>query len=85
MIAVSEATYRLIQGYFTCQDLGAQTLRGVATPVQVYQVVHATEVQQRFDVAVARGLTPLVGREHEWASCETAGHRSKQAGATLWC
>ena len=64
MIAVSEATYRLIQG-FTCQDLGAQTLRGVATPVQVYQVVHATEVQQRFDVAVARGLTPLVGREHE--------------------
>src|SRR5499425_2629017 len=37
-IAVSEATYRLIQGYFECQDLDAQTLRGVAEPVHVYQV-----------------------------------------------
>src|SRR5207249_7402307 len=45
--------------------LGVQTLRGVATPLQVYQVVRATEGQQRFDVAAARGLTPLVGREHE--------------------
>src|SRR5215831_15385428 len=32
-IAVSEATYRLAQGYFACQDLGAQTLRGVAEPL----------------------------------------------------
>src|SRR5215813_15048427 len=31
-IAVSEATYRLVQGYFECQGLGAQTLRGVAEP-----------------------------------------------------
>jgi class 3 adenylate cyclase len=34
-IATSEATYRLIQGYFECQDLGAQTLRGVAEPLYV--------------------------------------------------
>src|SRR2546428_1549036 len=64
-VVISAATQRLIQGYFTCHDLGSQTLRGVATPLQVYQVVRVTEVQQRFDVAVARGLTPLVGREHE--------------------
>ena len=64
-VVISAATQRLIQGYFTCQALGAQTLKGVAMPLQVYQVVRATEVQQRFDVAAARGLTPLVGREHE--------------------
>ena len=64
-VVISAATQRLIQGYFTCHALGAQTLRGVATPLQVHQVVRATEVQQRFDVAAARGLTPLVGREHE--------------------
>src|SRR5215470_18839635 len=28
-IAMSEATQRLVQGYFECQDLGTQTLRGV--------------------------------------------------------
>jgi len=48
-----------------CHALGHQTLKGVAMPLQVYQVVRATAVQQRFDVAAARGLTPLVGREHE--------------------
>src|SRR5262249_15254942 len=35
-MAISEATYRLIQGYFACQDLGEQTLRGVTEPVHVY-------------------------------------------------
>jgi predicted ATPase len=37
----------------------------VTAPIEVYRVVRETEVQQRFDVAAARGLTPLVGREHE--------------------
>jgi class 3 adenylate cyclase len=64
-VVISAVTQRLIQGYFTCQALGDQTLKGVAAPLQVYQVIRVTEVQQRFDIAVARGLTPLVGREHE--------------------
>ena len=64
-VVISAVTQRLIQGYFTCHDLESQTLKGVATPLQVYQVVRETEIQQRFDVAAARGLTPLVGREHE--------------------
>src|SRR5215831_14445965 len=29
-IVISETSYRLIQGYFECQDLGEQALRGVA-------------------------------------------------------
>jgi class 3 adenylate cyclase/predicted ATPase len=81
-MVISAATQRLIEGYFTCHALGAQTLKGVATPLQVHQVVGATEVQQRFDVAAARGLTPLVGREHEvsilrdrWAQAQAGrGH-----------
>jgi class 3 adenylate cyclase len=64
-IAVSEATYRLIQGYFECQDLGAQTLRGVAEPLNVYCVLRESSAQNRLDIVSARGLTPLVGREQE--------------------
>jgi class 3 adenylate cyclase/predicted ATPase len=64
-IAMSEATYRLVQGYFACQDLGAQTLRGVAEPVHVYRVLQESGARGRLDVAVTRGLTPLVGRESE--------------------
>ena len=64
-VAISEATYRLIQGYFECQDLGAQTLRGVAEPLHVYRVLQASGARGRLDVAETRGLTPLVGREQE--------------------
>jgi class 3 adenylate cyclase/predicted ATPase len=64
-LVVSNATYRLIQGYFACQDLGAQTLRGVAEPVHVYRVLQESGARGRLDVAVTRGLTPLVGREQE--------------------
>src|SRR5213594_3140522 len=64
-VVISAVTQRLIQGYFTCHALGSQILKGLATPLHVYQAVRATAVQQRFDVAVARGLTPLVGREQE--------------------
>jgi class 3 adenylate cyclase len=64
-VAISAATYRLVQGYFACQDLGAQTLRGVAEPVHVYRVLQESGARGRLDVAVTRGLTPLVGRESE--------------------
>jgi class 3 adenylate cyclase/predicted ATPase len=64
-LVVSHATYRLIQGYFACQDLGAQTLRGVSESVHVYRVLHESGARGRLDVAATRGLTPLVGREQE--------------------
>jgi class 3 adenylate cyclase/predicted ATPase len=64
-VVISEATSRLVQGYFTCQDLGTQTLKGIDTPVRVYQVVGESATQSRLDVAGASGLTPFVGREAE--------------------
>src|SRR4029453_6501177 len=64
-IAVSEATYRLVQGYFECQDLGAQALRGVTESMRIYHVLGESGATSRLDVAQPRGLTPLVGRESE--------------------
>src|SRR5262249_4817931 len=64
-LMISTDTYRLIQGYFECQDLGVQTLRGVAEPVTLYRVLSESGVYSRLDTVSARGLTPLVGRESE--------------------
>jgi len=64
-IAMSEATYRLVQGYFECQDLGALALRGVTESMRIYQVLSESGATSRLDVAQPRGLTPLVGRESE--------------------
>jgi class 3 adenylate cyclase/predicted ATPase len=64
-VAISDATYRLAQGYFDCEALGAQTLRGVTEPIVVYRVLSASGAQSRLDIAQPRGLTPLVGRDAE--------------------
>jgi class 3 adenylate cyclase len=64
-VVISAATARLVHGYFTCQDLGPQTLKGIDTPVRVSQVLEESPAQSRLEVAAASGLTPLVGRETE--------------------
>jgi class 3 adenylate cyclase/predicted ATPase len=64
-VAISEATYRLVQGYFACQDLGAQSLRGVTEAMRLYHVLGESGATSRLDVAQPRGLTPLVGRASE--------------------
>ncbi len=54
--------------YQACLSAGSwdhQTLKGISTPLAVYQVVGESQAQSRFDVAVRKGLTPLVGREEE--------------------
>ncbi len=66
-LALSAATHRLLAGLFDCQDLGTQTLKGLATPMMVYQVLQESTVQHRLDAAPPTGLTPLVGREEELA------------------
>src|SRR5207249_8870516 len=64
-VVISEATAHLIHGYFVCQPLGAQDLKGLAQPLMVYRVLHESGAQTRLDVAATRGLTRLVGREQE--------------------
>jgi class 3 adenylate cyclase len=64
-LVISAETHHLISGYFTCKALGEQTLKGLAQPLRVYQVLQASGAQSRFEVHAARGLTPLVGREPE--------------------
>src|SRR5207249_5071291 len=38
-VVLSAATFRLVQSYFTSQDLGAHTLKGVAAPIPVYRML----------------------------------------------
>jgi predicted ATPase len=64
-LVISEATYHLIEGYFDCEGLGDQALRGVAQSLQVYQVLKESGVSSRLDIVNLHGLTPLVGREQE--------------------
>ena len=61
-VLITAATHRLLSGLFVVEGLGAQQLKGVAVPVELYRVVRATGVRSRIG---ARGLTPFVAREEE--------------------
>jgi class 3 adenylate cyclase/tetratricopeptide (TPR) repeat protein len=64
-VVVSPATFRLVRGYFTAQELGAHSLKGVTAPVQVYRMLGESAAQSRLDISGPSGFTPLVGRESE--------------------
>jgi class 3 adenylate cyclase/tetratricopeptide (TPR) repeat protein len=64
-VLVSEATHRLIAGYFACEALGPQSLKGFDEAVPVYRVTAPGQARSRFELAVQAGLTPFVGRRDE--------------------
>jgi class 3 adenylate cyclase/predicted ATPase len=64
-VVISGATYKLVEGLFEHENLGMQTLKGISTPIDVYRVLRDSSARSRFEVAITKGLTPLVGREQE--------------------
>jgi TOMM system kinase/cyclase fusion protein len=64
-VVISGATFRLVRGYFTVQELGAHSLKGITAPVHVYRMLGESAAQSRLDIVGSTGLTPLVGRESE--------------------
>src|SRR2546422_4765588 len=82
-VVISATTHRLVEGYFTFHDLGAQSLKGISAPVSVYQVLGESGVSDRFAVAVRGGLTPLIGREHEVGLLEERWAQAKQGAGQV--
>ena len=66
-VLVSDATHRIVSGFFDTLDLGEVSVKGHA-PVRAFEVLRARGRRARLDVAVERGLTPLVGRDRELAT-----------------
>ena len=62
---VTEETFRLTEGLFRFEALGAKEVKGKKEPINVYQVIAPSTRRTRFDVSAERGLTPFVGRERE--------------------
>jgi predicted ATPase len=76
-IVVSEETRGLVEGYFELRGLGPTEVKGVAGPIDVYEVTGIGALRGHFDVAAHRGLTPFVGREREMDAMRQALERAK--------
>jgi predicted ATPase len=66
-----------VEGLFTCEDRGQPELKGIATPLTLYRVTKESEAHSRFEVVVRKGLTTLIGREHEYGLLQERWARVK--------
>jgi class 3 adenylate cyclase len=64
-ILVAADTLTLAEGYVQVTPLGPLPIKGLAAPMEVYEVTGAGTVRTRMEAAAARGLTRFVGREAE--------------------
>jgi class 3 adenylate cyclase/tetratricopeptide (TPR) repeat protein len=65
-LVVSEAVWRIVQGYFRGESLGESQLKGLATPMRLWRVTGQSGAKSRLDASVT--LTDFVGRERERAA-----------------
>ena len=64
-ILITPEVLRFAEGYVQVKPLGPVAVKGLSTPVDVYEVTGAGSVRTRLHVAAARGLTRFVGRDVE--------------------
>ncbi len=68
-VLISRATYRLTSGEFSCHNLGAYTVKGIARPIQLYRILGSRSQAHAHDGIEPQELrSPLEGRQEEVAS-----------------
>jgi class 3 adenylate cyclase/predicted ATPase len=76
-VVIAESTRQRLGTLFECSDLGKVELKGIAEPVQAWQVVRPGSVEGRFEALHTAALTPLVGREEEIDLLQRRWQRAK--------
>jgi class 3 adenylate cyclase/tetratricopeptide (TPR) repeat protein len=76
-VAISEATYRLTEGYFVSEDLGEHAFQAGVPPQRLHRVLDGSEAQTRWEIALSAGVPPLVNREEELKLLERCWERAR--------
>src|SRR5229473_2237702 len=74
---IAESTRKLVEGYFTLKSLGASRIKGVAEPVEVFEVTGLGPLRTRLQRSAGRGLTKFVGRQREMEAMKHAAEQAK--------
>jgi class 3 adenylate cyclase/tetratricopeptide (TPR) repeat protein len=64
-IVITSETLALVEGYVEVKSLGAVPVKGLADPVEVYELTGAGPARTRLQAVARRGLTRFVGRDAE--------------------
>ena len=71
------STARLVEGYVALKPLGLTAVKGLAEPIETYELLGPGPARSRLQVAQARGLTRFVGRDAELTELGRAGDRAR--------
>ena len=83
-VLVSGETFRIVKDFFVAQRVGPVRVKGKEGEIDAYQLVTVSHIGSRIEAAIARGLTPFVGREKEVALLDSAfGQASKGSGQII--
>ena len=74
---ISEATARLVEGYFDLRALGDARVKGVEALLRIYALEGVGPARTRLDRSRARGLSLFVGRDEEMAILQAALVRAR--------
>jgi class 3 adenylate cyclase/tetratricopeptide (TPR) repeat protein len=74
---LTSETVRLAEGFVQVKPLGAIPIKGVAEPMEVFELVGAAAVRTRLQAARARGFTRFVGREAEVTQIRQAAEHAR--------
>jgi class 3 adenylate cyclase/tetratricopeptide (TPR) repeat protein len=74
---ISENTRKLVEGYFVLKPLGASRVKGIAEPINVYEVTGLGPLRTRLQRSAGRGLSKFVGRQAEMDSLKRAAEQAK--------
>jgi len=76
-VVVSEATRKLVEGYFQLKSVGPTKVKGVRAPLEVYEVTGLGPLRTHFQLSAWRGLTKFVGRDREMDAMARAAELAK--------
>jgi class 3 adenylate cyclase len=76
-ILLTAATLRLVEGLVQVNALGPVPVKGLAEPVEAFELLGASALRRRLQVATTRGLTRFVGRDAELSQLCQALERAR--------
>jgi predicted ATPase/class 3 adenylate cyclase len=78
-VIISDATHRLVDGFFVCEALGDEQL----LPTPAFRVVASGTAISRFELAERRGLTPFRGRGQALRQLQVAWGEARAGRGSL--
>jgi len=82
-IRITAETLRLAEGFMQVKPLGAVPVKGMAVPVEVFELTNAAGARTRMQAMAARGLTRFVGRQVEMDALSRALQQAAGGGGQI--